>query len=83
MGSFGFPKLTRFWLTETVFRFALLTQRQIKRGSHKSVASLIYAIEDFMQTHNKDPKSFHWQKTSVQILTSITRFASHTVQSHS
>jgi transposase len=71
------------WLNQIERWFALLTQRQIKRGSHTSVASLIYAIEDFMQTHNKDPKPFNWQKTSAQILASITRFASRTVQSYS
>jgi len=71
------------WLNQIERWFALLTQRQIKRGSHKSVASLIYAIEDFMQTHNKDPKPPHWQKTSAEILASITRFASRTVQCHS
>jgi transposase len=71
------------WLNQIERWFALLTQRQIKRGSHKSVASLIYAIEDFMQNHNKDPKPPHWQKTSGEILAAIERFASRTVQCHS
>lgn len=50
------------WLNQVERWFGLLTQRKIKRGSHSSVGSLIYAIEDFIQTHNKDPKPPQWQK---------------------
>jgi hypothetical protein len=57
---------------------ALATQR----GSHSSVGSLIYAIEDFIRTHNQNPKPPHWQKTSDEILAAIARFASRTLQAH-
>jgi transposase len=71
------------WLNQVERWFALLTQRQIKRGSHTSVGALIDAIEDFIQTHNKEPKPPQWQRTSAEILAAITRFASSTLQTHS
>jgi hypothetical protein len=55
-----------------------LTQRQIKRGSHKSVASLKSAIEEFLSAHNNDPKPFVWTKSADEILASIGRFATRT-----
>lgn len=70
------------WLNQIERWFGLLTQRQIKRGSHSSVGSLIYAIKDFIQTHNQNSKPPHWQRTSDEILTAITRFASQTLQAH-
>ena len=42
--------------------------------------SLIHAIEDFIKTHNTDPKPMRWQKTSDEILGAITRFASQILQ---
>jgi transposase len=64
------------WLNQVERWFALLTQPQIKRGSHASVGALLHAITDFIQTHNQDPKPFRWQKTASEILAAITRFAS-------
>jgi transposase len=70
------------WLNQIERWFGLLTQRQIKRGSHASVGALIYAIENFIRVHNQDPKPPRWQKTSDEILAAITRFASRTLQAH-
>jgi len=71
------------WLNQVERWFGLLTQRQIKRGSHPTVGSLIYAIEDFIRCHNQSPKPPCWQKSSEEILTAISRFASKTLQAHS
>lgn len=71
------------WLNQVERWFGLLTQRQIKRGSHTQVASLIQAIEDFIKTHNESPQPLRWQKTADEILASITRFADQTVKTHS
>jgi len=70
------------WLNQVERWFALLTQRQIKRGSHRSVVELERAIRDFIQHHNRDPKPFHWVKTADEILASIARFAQRTVADH-
>ncbi|MGH9201417.1 MAG: IS630 family transposase [Vicinamibacterales bacterium] len=66
------------WLNQVERWFGLLTQRQIKRGAHKSVASLKAAIEEFLAAHNSDPKPFVWTKSADDILASIARFATRT-----
>lgn len=71
------------WLNQIERWFGLLTQRQIKRGSHSSVGSLVYAIKDFIENHNSDPKPPRWQRTSEDILAAISRFASKTFATHS
>jgi transposase len=71
------------WLNQVERWFAILTQRQIKRGSHRSVQELETAIKDFIGAHNKNPKPFRWTKTADQILASIARFATATLDAHS
>ena len=70
------------WLNQVERWFALLTQRQIRRGSHTSVRQLEDAISEFIAVHNQNPKPFVWTKTADQILASIARFASATVAAH-
>jgi transposase len=67
------------WLNQMERWFALLSQRQIKRGSHYSVRELEAAITHFIALHNERPKPFVWTKTADAILSSIGRFASRTV----
>lgn len=71
------------WLNQVERWFALLTERQIKRGSHRSVQELEDAIRDFINVHNQQPKPFRWTKTADQILASIARFATATLATHS
>ncbi len=54
--------------------FALLTERQLRRGVHRSVADLHQAIERFIEHHNASPKPFRWFKSADDILASIERF---------
>ncbi len=68
------------WLNQVERWFALLTQRQIKRGTHRTVRELERAIKDSIRHHNHDPKPFRWVKTGDQILASIARFAQRTVR---
>jgi len=70
------------WLNQVERWFGLLTQRQIKRGTHRSVRELERAIRDFIHHHNRDPKPFQWVKTADEILASIARFAQLTVRDH-
>jgi transposase len=70
------------WLNQVERWFALLTQRQIKRGSHRSVQQLESAIHEFIAVHNRQPKPFHWTKSADQILASIARFATSTLAAH-
>jgi transposase len=62
------------WLNQVERFFALLTDRQIRRGIHRSVAALKAAITTFIERHNADPKPFRWTKSADDILASIERF---------
>lgn len=66
------------WINMVERWFGLLTQRQIKRGSHRSVRELERSIHEFLQAHNEDPKAFVWTKSADEILASIARFAQRT-----
>jgi transposase len=66
------------WLNQVERWFALLTERQIKRGSHHTVKALESAIEQFIQAHNENPKAFQWTKSADEILRSLQRFAAET-----
>ena len=70
------------WLNQVERWFALLTQRQIKRGSHTSVVRLKRAIQAFIDATNEQPKPFIWTKTADDILKSIARFATSTLKTH-
>jgi transposase len=70
------------WLNQVERWFALLTQRQIKRGSHRSVQELEAAIREFIAAHNQQPQPFRWTKSADQILGSIARFATATLAAH-
>ena len=70
------------WINQVERWFSLLTQRQIKRGTHRSVRALETAIKEFLDTHNDEPKPFIWTKSADAILASIARFASRTAKVH-
>jgi transposase len=62
------------WLNLVERWFALLTDKQLRHGVHRSTKELEAAIRNYFQHHNKNPKPFVWHKTANQILDSITRF---------
>ena len=70
------------WLNMVERWFGLLTERQIKRGSHTSVIQLKEAIEIFISNNNQEPKPFVWTKTADEILQKISRYSSETLKLH-
>lgn len=62
------------WLNQVERFFALLTERQLRRGIHRSVVALKTTITAFIDQHNADPKPFRWTKSAEDILASIERF---------
>jgi transposase len=76
-----FTPTSASWLNLVERWFALLTQRQLRRGVHRSTKELKAAIDDFIQHHNRDPKPFIWHKTADQILDSVARFCKRTLDS--
>jgi transposase len=66
------------WINQVERWFAALTDKQIRRGSHRSTRALEDAIRLYLVTNNENPKPFVWTKTADQILASIARFAMRT-----
>jgi transposase len=69
-----FTPTSASWLNQVERWFALLSQRQIKRGSHRSTLALEQAIRAYLDDHNEHPKPFVWTKNADEILASIARF---------
>lgn len=70
------------WLNQVERWFGLLTQRQLRRGAHTSVAALKQAITDFIAANNEAPKPFKWTASADDILAKIARFAQRTLTAH-
>ena len=69
-----FTPTSASWLNQVERFFALLTQRQLRRGVHRSVGQLQEAITAYINATNAEPKPFRWTKTADDILASIERF---------
>ncbi len=67
------------WLNLVERWFAELTNKQLRRGAHRSVAQLEAAIREFIDAHHANPKPFVWTKTADEILASMARFAQRTL----
>lgn len=74
-----FTPTSSSWLNLVERFFALLTQKQLRRGVHRSVAELEAAVLGYIAQHNESPKPFIWTKTADQILESIERFCLRTL----
>ncbi len=61
------------WLNMAECWFSALTEKQIRRGVHRSTRELEMAIHDYIEHTNTDPKPFIWSKSADQILDSIAR----------
>ena len=66
------------WVNFVERWFAELTNKQRRRGVHRSGRALKAAIREFLDAHHAAPKPFVWTKTADEILASITRFAQRT-----
>jgi transposase len=62
------------WLNMVERWFGLLTEKQIRRGAHRSTLALEAAIRQYIAVTNADPKPFVWTKTADEILASVARF---------
>jgi len=76
-----FTPTSASWLNLVERWFAQLTDKQLRRGVHRSTKELETAIRSYIQNHNKNPKPFVWHKTADQILDSVARFCTRTLDS--
>jgi len=68
------------WLNQVERFFANLTEKQIRRGVHRSTQELETAIKTHIEAVNADPKPFRWTKSADDILNTIKRFCLATLQ---
>ena len=62
------------WMNLVERWFAALTEKQLRRGVHRSTRELELAIERYLEITNEQPKPFKWTKTADQILATVARF---------
>ncbi|MDQ6948569.1 MAG: IS630 family transposase [Actinomycetota bacterium] len=66
------------WINQVERWFAELTQKQLRRGVHRSTRALEDAIRLYLKLNNEAPKPYVWVKTADDILASIARFCLRT-----
>ena len=76
-----FTPTSASWLNQVERWFDMLTERQIRRGTHRSTVELENAIRSYLALNNRDPKPFVLTQTADQILESIKRFCMRTSNS--
>jgi transposase len=69
-----FTPTSASWLNLVERWFALLSEKQIKRGAHRSTRALEDTIREYLNMTNKSPQPFVWTKTADEILASIARY---------
>ncbi len=62
------------WLNLVERWFAELTNKWLRRGTHRSTTELEGAIRAWAKTWNDDPKPFIWHKTADEILASLAAY---------
>jgi transposase len=75
-----FTPTSSSWLNLVERWFGMLTEKQLRRGVHRSTKELEQAIHAYINHHNKEPKPFIWHKTADQILDSVARFCTRTLE---
>jgi transposase len=62
------------WLNLVERWFAELTNRWLRRGTHRSVRELVASIRTWITMWNDDPKPFIWHKTADEILDNLAHY---------
>ena len=69
-----FTPTSASWLNQVERWFAEITNKRIRRGSHRSTRELKQAIEDYLEVYNENPKPFVWTKSADDILESLKSY---------
>ena len=62
------------WLNQVERWFALLTDKKLRRGTHRSIYALEKDLREWITTWNQDPKPFVWTKTADEILDRLASY---------
>jgi transposase len=69
-----FTPTSSSWLNLVERWFAELTNKKLKRGTHRSVRDLNTDIRAWIDAWNENPRPYVWTKTADQILDSTSRY---------
>ena len=73
-----FTPTSASWINLVERWFASLTEKQIRRGTHRSTRELEQAIRTYVQRNNDQPKPFAWTKTADEILDGVAHSCKRT-----
>jgi transposase len=76
-----FTPTSASWINLVERWFATLTDKQLRRGTHRSTKQLEDAIKQYLEISNADAKPFVWTKTADEILDAVARFCLRTSDS--
>jgi transposase len=76
-----FTPTSSSWINMVERWFGLLTERQLRRGAHRSTLALEAAIRSYIAVTNDQPKPFVWTKSADEILASVARYCQRTSDS--
>ena len=62
------------WLNLVERWFAELTNKWLRRGTHRSTRELVASIRTWITNWNDDPRPFIWHKTADEILTNLASY---------
>jgi transposase len=62
------------WLNQVERWFGLLTDKRLRRGTHRSIRALENDIRAWIEQWNRDPKPFTWTKTADEILERLASY---------
>jgi transposase len=62
------------WLNLVECWFSVLTEKQIRRGTHRSTRALEEAIRGYLDSANENPRPFVWTKSADEILRKVATF---------
>src|SRR5512136_1365967 len=68
-----FTPTSSSWLNMVERSFREITDKRLRRGTFSNVRSLIAAINDYIDTHNQNPRAFVWTATPAAILEKIAK----------
>lgn len=73
-----FTPTSSSWINMVERWFATFTNKQLRRGVHRSTAALEEATLKYIHITNREPKPFVWTKTAEQIFETLAAFCRRT-----
>ena len=69
----AFHPTSSSWLNLVERWFRELTDKALRRGAFDSVSDLITSIQEYIDSHNDDPRPYIWTATAESILAKVAR----------